>query len=69
MKNWACAAPSCARRPAMRPLSVLFQDLDQILTRAAQPVARALGRYVQISSGPLISLEHEILRFMQEPSH
>ena len=45
--------------PAMRPLSVLFQDLDQLLTRAAQPVARALGRYVKINSGPLVGLENE----------
>jgi DNA mismatch repair protein MutS len=45
--------------PAMRPLSVLFQDLDQLLTRTAQPVARALGRYVKINSGPLVGLENE----------
>src|SRR5262249_9587992 len=45
--------------PSMRPLSQLFQDLDRLITQAAQPVARALGRYVQISSAPLLGLEHE----------
>lgn len=44
-----------------RPLSPLFQDLERLITQIAQPVARALGRYIRISSAPLTSLENELI--------
>lgn len=46
--------------PEQRPLSPLFQDLERLIAQATQPVARALGRYVRISSGPLAGLENEL---------
>jgi DNA mismatch repair protein MutS len=46
--------------PGQRPLSVLFQDLEHLITQSTQPVARALARYVRISSAPLSGLENEL---------
>jgi DNA mismatch repair ATPase MutS len=46
--------------PEQRPLSALFRDLERLIAQIVQPVARALGRYVRISSGPLVSLENEL---------
>ncbi len=46
--------------PDRRLFSPLFQDLDRLLTTTAQPVARALKKYVQTSSGPLVGLEREL---------
>ncbi len=46
--------------PDQRPLSPLFQDLERLITQIVQPVARALSRYVRISSAPLAGLEHEL---------
>lgn len=43
-----------------RPLSPLFQDLDRLSVQIAQPVARALARYVQQSIGSLAQLEDEL---------
>jgi DNA mismatch repair protein MutS len=43
-----------------RPLSPLFQDLDRILTQVAQPVARALSRYVKVGSANIANLENEL---------
>jgi DNA mismatch repair ATPase MutS len=48
------------RDPNQRPLSPLFQDLDRILTQVAQPVAKALSRYVKVGSTNLASLENEL---------
>jgi DNA mismatch repair ATPase MutS len=47
-----------------RPLSSLFQDLDRILAQVAQPVARALTRYVKTGSGWLANLEYEFAFFI-----
>lgn len=46
--------------PALRPLSQLFQDLDRITQQTAQPVARALSRYVKHSSAPLHRLDEQL---------
>jgi DNA mismatch repair ATPase MutS len=46
--------------PEQRPLSALFRDLERLIAQVVQPVARALSRYVRISSGPLVSLEKEL---------
>ena len=46
--------------PDHRPLSPLFQDLEKIIAQTAQPVIRALNRYVRVSSAPLAPLEHEV---------
>jgi DNA mismatch repair protein MutS len=48
------------RDPNQRPLSPLFQDLDRILTQVAQPVAKALSRYVKVGSTNLTNLENEL---------
>lgn len=47
-----------------RLLSPLFQDLDRILAQVAQPVARALTRYVKTGSGWLANLEYECAFFI-----
>ncbi|MEO8609006.1 MAG: hypothetical protein ABI690_14045 [Chloroflexota bacterium] len=52
------------RDPNQRPLSPLFQDLDRILTQVAQPVARALSRYVKVGSANIASLENELAFFV-----
>lgn len=54
------AVPS---NPDERPLSPLFQDLDRLLVQVAQPVARALTRYVKTGSGWLANLEYELAFF------
>lgn len=46
-----------------RALQPLFQDLDRLLTQTAQPVARALNRYVRINSESLAALEFELAFF------
>ncbi|MDX1991254.1 MAG: hypothetical protein SF029_02625 [bacterium] len=46
--------------PDERPLSPLFQDLDRLMTQVAQPIARALTRYVKTSSGAVMALENEL---------
>lgn len=43
-----------------RLLSPLFQDLDRLLAQVAQPVARALNRYVRTGTRSLAGLEHEL---------
>lgn len=48
----------------MRILSPLFQDLDRLVTQTAQPVARALERYVRVSYAPLLNLEAELAYFV-----
>jgi hypothetical protein len=48
---------------SQRPLSPLFQDLDRLLTQMAQPIARALNRYVRTGSGALAYLEYELAFF------
>ncbi|MBI5668184.1 MAG: hypothetical protein HZC41_09275 [Chloroflexi bacterium] len=50
--------------PDERPLSPLFQDLDRILAQVAQPVARALTRYVKTGSSWLANLEYECAFFI-----
>jgi len=50
--------------PDMRLLSPLFQDLDRLLSAVAQPIARALEKYVRASSSPLVSLEYELAFFV-----
>lgn len=47
-----------------RALQPLFQDLDRLLTQTAQPVARALNRYVRINSESLAALEFELAYFV-----
>lgn len=49
--------------PNERPLSPLFQDVDRLLTQVAQPIARALTRYVKMGSGWLANLEYELAFF------
>ncbi len=46
-----------------RILSPLFQDLDRLMTQAAQPVARALSRYARVSTESLAGLEFELAFF------
>jgi DNA mismatch repair protein MutS len=46
--------------PEQRPFSPLFQDLERLIMQSTQPVARALARYVRISSSPLNGLENEL---------
>ena len=46
--------------PSMRILSPLFQDLEALISETVQPVARALTRYVGVSSTPLSDLEREL---------
>jgi DNA mismatch repair ATPase MutS len=50
--------------PDQRPLSPLFRDLEHLISQSAQPVARALKRYVRISSGPVAGLEYELAFFV-----
>lgn len=47
-----------------RPLSPLFQDLDNIMTQAVTPVSRALNRYMRISAAPLTGLEQELAFYL-----
>jgi DNA mismatch repair protein MutS len=47
-----------------RTLNPLFQDLDRLMTRVAQPVARALNRYVRLNSDWLAGLEFELALFV-----
>jgi DNA mismatch repair ATPase MutS len=47
-----------------RLLQPLFQDLDRLMTQTAQPVARALNRYVRINSESLAGLEYELAFFV-----
>lgn len=49
--------------PNHRILSPLFQDLDQLLTQVAQPIAKALSRYARTGSGALAHLEYELAFF------
>ncbi len=49
--------------PNQRPLSQLFQDMDQLLTQVAQPISKALGRYARTGSGVLVYLEYELAYF------
>ncbi|MBX3085831.1 MAG: hypothetical protein KF716_29605 [Anaerolineae bacterium] len=46
--------------PSMRILSPLFQDLEMLIAETVQPVARALTRFVGVSSTPLSGLEREL---------
>jgi DNA mismatch repair protein MutS len=46
--------------PDIRPMDALFNDIDRLMTAVAQPIARALGRYVRVTSKPLVALEHEL---------
>lgn len=46
--------------PDQRALSAIFQDLEKLITQAAQPIARALYRFIRISSAPLIGIEPEL---------
>lgn len=52
------------REPETRQLSPLFQDLDRLLTQVAQPVARALNRYVRTGTRALASIESELAFFI-----
>lgn len=47
-----------------RPLSPLFQDLDNLMTQAITPVSRALNRYMRISAAPLAGLEQELAFYL-----
>ncbi|HVU11781.1 MAG TPA: hypothetical protein VHD90_10900 [Phototrophicaceae bacterium] len=47
-----------------RILTPLFQDLDRLLTQVAQPIARALNRYVRVNSESLSGLEYELAFFV-----
>ena len=44
-------------------LNPLFQDLDRLMTQVAQPVARALNRYVRVNSESIVGLEFELAFF------
>jgi hypothetical protein len=46
--------------PDQRILAPLFQDLDRLTTQIAAPVARALNRYVRVSTAGLSTLEFEL---------
>lgn len=46
-----------------RVLFPLFQDLDRILTQIAQPVAKALNRYVKMGTSSLAHMEYELAFF------
>ncbi len=46
--------------PDQRPFSPLYQDLERLIAQTLQPVARALRRYVRLSSGPLVGIENEL---------
>lgn len=48
------------REPDVRQLSPLFQDLDRLLVQVAQPIARALNRYVRVGTRSLVNLEYEL---------
>ncbi|MBX3064673.1 MAG: hypothetical protein KF726_16950 [Anaerolineae bacterium] len=50
--------------PEYRPLSQIFQDMDRILTQAAQPVVRGLEKYVRVSHHSLNQLEYELAFFV-----
>jgi hypothetical protein len=52
------------RDPDARLLTPLFQDLDRLLTQVAQPVARALNRYVRTGTRSLSGLEFELAFFV-----
>jgi DNA mismatch repair protein MutS len=45
---------------ALRRDSRLYKDLQQLLERATAPLLKALGRYRDISVGPLAALEREL---------
>ena len=47
--------------PLMFPI---FQDLDQIMRRTIEPVARSLKRYVHIHGGFLVNLEPELAFYL-----
>lgn len=47
-----------------RPLNPLFQDLDRLMTRVAQPIGRALNQYVHLNSDWLAALEYEFAWFV-----
>ncbi len=46
-----------------RVLAPLFQDLDQLLTKTAEPISRALNHYTRSGSGSVWHLEHELAFF------
>ncbi len=48
------------KNPDERPFSPLFQDLDRLMTQIAQPIARALTKYVRTSSAAVAGLEDEL---------
>ncbi len=47
--------------PDLRQLSPLFQDLERLITQVAQPIARALGRYIRINTALLRGMESELV--------
>jgi DNA mismatch repair protein MutS len=47
----------------LRVLDPFFQDVDKLMTSVAQPIARALTKYVRVSSRSLIALESEFAFF------
>lgn len=46
--------------PEVRRYVELFQDLDNLMTQVALPIARELNRYVHTSSNTLMNLEFEL---------
>lgn len=44
----------------LRMFDPLFQDLDRLMVATAQPIARALTRYVRVSTKPLLMLEFDL---------
>lgn len=50
--------------PALRRYEPFYQDLTELLTTVAQPIAQALKRYVKTSSAPIVRLEHELAFFL-----
>lgn len=46
--------------PSLRKYAPLYQDLAELLSTVAQPIAQALRRYVKTSSTPIVRLENEL---------
>lgn len=53
-----------AKEADLRPFDPLFSDLDRLLTQVAQPVAKALDRYVRLNTRGLVGLEYEIAFYL-----
>jgi DNA mismatch repair ATPase MutS len=48
----------------LRPFEPFYQDLDHLLTQAAQPIARELRQYTRASTAAVTGLEFELAFFL-----